>query len=250
MPRVACLIVALLIGLCMAAAVLAYNAYGIWGLAATFAIVCLLGFTLPKILMRFLTAGATAWMKREGRVLKGARVDLHRIEAADPSEFRENLDEILADEQRMAELREEFEDYLECLEMHERRPKFERWLRGVFAEEEDDEDLEHFRLDLTITPHESTEPASWSPHGLSLVPADERVTASRVEGDEVEEVLLDLVQRWDAGREEFVRIDDEAEFRGAHRLQFHAATPPAQRRYKLVYCFLCELEGEIELPPG
>lgn len=221
------------LALIMVAAVVAYSTWGVWGLAGLFAIIVVGVFTLKSLAGRVMTSLFLTPFKMKGKVLMGARVDVHDVTPADPPNMQDDYEEDLLDDEDF-DTPEDAEEYRRELQ-EERREAAKAHARRQW-----------FLIDVTITPQDRPGDGfkHWEPGDLTIVEPSSDPVASYESGDDDEVGEIAEVMIWDDEEEAF-REDEQCKYFGPQRLRLHAGVDPGHPHFAFRYYF--EQFGELQL---
>jgi hypothetical protein len=117
---------------------------------------------------------------------------------------------------------------------------------GEVVADEEEGPLDHYRIDVTITPRPKTGGFQhWEPSELRLVPFTNKARAKLSEDDDAEGEPVD-VQIFREGRFE---PDEEGKYFGPQRVRLLMAVPIDSPR-RLKFRYYLELFGDLTLPPS
>ena len=208
--------------------VVAWNWYGWWGVLG----VVVIGFALLWTLARLGPDAARGFFSEAFRQAAGpmreARITVHGITPADEANA------VPAMLRQFDAWIDEFDEDAESREFHIEVDEF-------LTHNEERLDLGGYIVDITVSPPESNPDAAWSPHAVSLRPAEQQ-DASACE--------LHDVQGYDEKIGEFRPFLKEAyqEITGEKRICLHVGLDPTIREYQFEYAFVNLLEATIEVP--
>jgi len=221
----------------------AYQIGGIWGLLAILAsiIVTQIGSSSQVV------ASLEAYMDR-AKVLRGARVCVHSVTAAQPPEWSEPWYEESVTAGDFDTL-EEFEEYRQ--EMEEIRQEESSWRTDRRIAEEQREHADWSRqwnwycVEATVKPanHGDSDVPKWEPGELQVTTDD--LGPVHDDGGGYESARIYSVEVWSDG--EFRRAAYR-HFEGAQRLRMLVGTKPGPARLRFCYSLDEQLFGELTLP--